>query len=89
MLRLSDGKWSTQNFIRCTQTTEQQLNDSILLVGQTITQANNPLDEDISEATAIVERVTKFQQGSVEIVEVEINPETTVGTFVNGELLTA
>jgi hypothetical protein len=88
MLRLSDGKWSTINFIRCTQTTEQQLNDSILLVGQTITQANNPLDDDISEATAIVERVTKFQQGSVEIIEVEINPETSVGTFVNGELLT-
>jgi hypothetical protein len=88
MLRLSDGKWSTQNFIRCTQTAEQQLNDSILLVGQTITQSNNPLDENISEAPAIVERVTKFQQGSVEIVEVEINPETTTGIFVAGELLT-
>ena len=44
MLRVSGGKWATQNFIRCTQTTEQALNDSIELVGQTITQVNNPAD---------------------------------------------
>ena len=42
MLRVSDGKWSTQNFIRCTQTTTQAELNSQLLVGQTITQANNP-----------------------------------------------
>ena len=87
MLRVSDGKWSTQNFIRCTQTTAQAVNDTILLVGQTITQANNPADDDVNDATAIVENITKFQQGSVEIIEVEINPETTVGTFVTGQLL--
>ena len=83
MLRVSGGKWSGQNFIRCTQTTAQALNDSTLLVGQTITQANNPADEDINVATAVVETVTKFQQGSVEIVEVEINPETTYWNFCN------
>jgi hypothetical protein len=87
MLRVSDGKWNKQNFIRCTQTTTQSINDSILLVGQTITQSNNPADDDIAEATAIVENITKFQQGSVEIIEVEINPEKTVGTFVNGEVV--
>jgi len=87
MLRVSDGKWNKQNFIRCTQSTSQAVNNSILLVGQTITQANNPSDDNIGEATAIVENITKFQQGSVEIIEVEINTDTTVGTFVNGEVL--
>ena len=88
MLRVSGGKWATQNFIRCTQTTEQALNDTIELVGQTITQANDPADDDVNLATAIVENVTKFREGSVEIIEVEINPETTVGTFVTGQTVT-
>ena len=88
MLRVSGGNWSTQNFIRCTQTTAQALNDTIELVGQTITQANDPADDDVNLATAIVENVTKFREGSVEIIEVEINPETTVGTFVTGQTVT-
>ena len=88
MLRVSDGKWSVQNFIRCTQTTAQALNDSIELVGQKITQSNNPSDDNINEATAIVENITKFQQGAVEIIEVEINSDTTTGTFINGETVT-
>jgi hypothetical protein len=87
MLRVSDGKWNKQNFIRCTQTTTQSANDSILLVGQTITQENNPASSTINKATAIVENITKFQQGSVEIIEVEINPDTTVGTFVTGQVV--
>ena len=88
MLRVSGGKWSTQNFIRCTQSTDFALNDSTELVGQTITQQNNPADSSINVATAIVENITKFREGSVEIIEVEINPETTVGTFVSGQTLT-
>ena len=50
-------------------------------------KSNNPADDDINEATAIVENVTKFQQGSVEIIEVEINPNTTTGTFVSGQVV--
>ena len=87
MLRVSGGKWSTQNFIRCTQTTEFALNDATELVGQTITQQNNPSDGDINTATAIVENITKFREGTVEIIEVEINSETTTGTFVTGQTL--
>ena len=87
MLRVSGGKWSSQNFIRCTQTVVQSLNDSLELVGQKITQANDPSDDDVNLATAIVETVTKFKEGSVEIIEVEINPETTVGTFVTGQII--
>ena len=87
MLRVSNGSWSTQNFLRCTQTAAQQLFDPLLLVGQTITQANNPADASINKATAVVENVTKFREGSVEIIEIEINADTTSGTFVSGEVI--
>jgi hypothetical protein len=88
LLRLSGGKWAAQNFIRCTQTTSQAENNSQLLVGQTITQLNNPADTTINDASAIVENITKFQQGSIEILEIDIRPETTTGTFVIGEEIT-
>jgi len=88
MLRLSAGQWSTQNFIRCKQTTGQLVNDPVFLVGQTITQANNPADATINVATAVVENITKFREGTIEIIEVEINEETTTGTFVTGEEVT-
>jgi len=87
MLRISDGKFSTNTFIRCTQTVPQALNNPIFLIGQKITQANNPASTTINLATAIVENVTKFREGTVEIIEIEINDETTTGTFVNGEVL--
>ena len=87
MLRISDGKFSTNTFIRCTQTVPQALNNPIFLIGQQITQANNPASTTINLATAIVENVTKFREGTVEIIEIEINDETTTGTFINGEVL--
>ena len=87
MLRVSDGNWSTDNFIRCTQTAAQSVNDPIYLIGQTITQANDPSDDDISLATAVVENVTKYQEGAVTIIEMGINSDTTTGTFVRGEVL--
>ena len=43
-------------------TTDFALNDSTELVGQTITQQNNPADSNINTATAIVENITKFQR---------------------------
>ena len=88
MLRVSGGSWNTQTFIRCTQTTLQQVGDPILLTGQTITQANDPADTDVNEATAIVESVLKFQEGSTQIVELILNTETTTGTFVAGAEVT-
>ena len=87
MLRVSDGKFSTNTFIRCTQTTAQALNDPIFLIGQVITQSNNPASDTINKATAVVENVTKFREGAVEIIEIEINDDTTTGTFVNGETI--
>ena len=87
MLRISDGKFSTNTFLRCTQTASQALNDPIFLVGQQIKQTNNPASTTINEATAIVENIIKFREGTVEIIEVEINDDTTTGTFVNGEII--
>ena len=87
MLRVSDGKFSTNTFLRCTQTAAQSTNNPIFLIGQQIKQTNNPANDSINEATAIVENVTKFREGTVEIIEIEINDETTVGTFVNDEVI--
>jgi len=88
MLRVSDGSWNVQTFLRCTQTVLQQAQDPIFLTGQTITQANDPSSGTVNEATAIVEAVLKFQEGSTQIIEIIINTETTTGTFVNGAEVT-
>ena len=88
MLRVSDGSWNVQTFLRCTQTTLQQAQDPIFLTGQTITQANDPADSNVNLATAIVENVLKFQEGSTQIIEIILNTKTTTGTFVNGAEVT-
>ena len=77
-----------RTFIRCTQTALQSVNDTIFLTGQTITQANDPADTNVNEATAIVENVLKFQEGSTTIIEIVLNDETISGTFVNGATVT-
>ena len=69
MLRVSDGSWNVQTFIRCTQTLLHQAQDPIFLTGQTITQANDPSSTTVNEATAIVENILKFQEGSTQIIE--------------------
>ena len=88
MLRVSDGSWNVQTFIRCTQTALQSVNNPIFLTGQTITQANDPSSTTINEATAIVENVLKFQEGSTQIIEIILNTDTVTGTFVNGAEVT-
>ena len=88
MLRVSDGSWNVQTFIRCTQTLLQQAQDPIFLTGQTITQANDPSSTTVNEATAIVENILKFQEGSTQIIEIILNLETITGTFVNGAEVT-
>ena len=88
MLRVSDGTWDVRKFIRCTQTALQSVNDPIFLTGQVITQANDPSSTTINEATAVVENVLKFQEGSTEIIEIVVNDDTLTGTFVNGATVT-
>ena len=88
MLRVSDGSWNVQTFIRCTQTALQSVNDPIFLTGQTITQVNDPSSTTVNKATAIVENVLKFTEGSTQIIEIILNLDTITGTFVNGAEVT-
>ena len=85
MIRVSDGDWDTKTVIRVKATGTQDLTK---LVGQTITQANNPGDITINEATAIVESVIKVLIGGIEITEITLGDDTIVGTFVIGQLIT-
>jgi len=85
MLRVSDGKWDTKKIIRCLALgTSEPTN----LIGQTITQANNPVSATVNEATAIVEDVFKFLIGGVEVTELVVGDDSVSGTFVAGETIT-
>ena len=85
MLRVSDGKWDTRKILRCL---EVGTSDATNLIGQTITQANNPTDTNINEATAIVEDVFKFLVGGVTVTELVLGDDSVNGTFVNGQTIT-
>ena len=77
MLRVSDGKWTTNKILR----TIQGINltgDTSLLIGRTITGLT-------SGATGLVEAVSKFQIGANEVTEFTLNEATIVGSFVTGE----
>ena len=85
MLRVSDGKWDTKKIIRCLAL---GTSDATNLIGQTITQANNPISSSVNEATAIVEDVFKFLIGGVEVTELVVGDDSVSGTFVAGETIT-
>jgi hypothetical protein len=85
MLRVSDGKWDTRKIIRALQVGTA---DAANLVGQTITQANDPTSATVNEATAIVEDVFKFLIGGVEVTELVVGDDSVSGTFVAGSTIT-
>ncbi len=74
MLRISDGKWTTNKILRAIAT----VGDTTQLVGRTITGQT-------SGATAFVEAVSKFQIGENEITEFTVAENTITGTFTTGE----
>ena len=84
MLRVSDGDWDTRTVIRVKATGTDDLTK---LIGQQITQPNDPSDYTINEATAIVESVVKLVIGGTEITEITLGKDTIVGTFVIGQVL--
>ena len=61
MLRVSDGSWNKQTFIRCTQTALQSVYDPIFLIGQKITQANDPSSTTINESKILFD-VVQYKQ---------------------------
>ena len=74
MLRISDGKWTTNKILRAIAT----VGDTTQLIGRTITGQT-------SGATAFVEAVSKFQIGANEITEFTLSEDTITGTFTTGE----
>jgi hypothetical protein len=74
MLRVSDGKFTTNKVLRAINPTSSTAN----LVGRMITGQS-------SNATAIVESVTVFLIGSSSVSEFILNSDSILGTFTVGE----
>ena len=74
MLRVSDGKWTTNKILRAISTA----GDTSELVGRTITGQT-------SNATGVIEAVSKFQISENEITEFTIGEDSIQGTFQTGE----
>ena len=85
IFRASDGKWDYRKILRCL---ELGTSDASTLVGQTITQADDPTDATVNKATAIVEDVYRFLIGGVTVTELVLGDDSVSGTFVAGQTIT-
>jgi hypothetical protein len=77
LLRVSDGKFTKNKILRSLELEGETLN----LIGRTITGKT-------SNATAIVENVSKFLIGSNTVSEFVLNKDSMLGTFLVGEQIT-
>jgi hypothetical protein len=77
LLRVSDGKFTKNKILRSLELEGETLN----LIGRTITGRT-------SNATAIVENVSKFLIGSNTVSEFVLNKDSMLGTFLVGEQIT-
>ena len=78
MLRVSDGRWSTDKVVRIIET---GTSDFTKAIGQTVTGST-------SGATALIATVIKFREGADLIAEINLDANSVVGTFTAGELVT-
>jgi hypothetical protein len=78
MLRVSDGRWSTDKVVRIIET---GTSDFTKAIGQTVTGSS-------SGATALIATVIKFREGADLIAEINLDANSVVGTFTAGELVT-
>ena len=78
MMRSSDGNWVSAIILRCSPGVNAI---STEIIGTTITGAS-------SGATAVVSGALSTAEGGVAIVEFELNPDSIVGTFTDGETIT-
>ena len=76
MLRVSDGEFTFNRVLRCLN----PIGDTGKLIGRQITGTT-------SNATAIVENISRFQVGSDLISEFLLNEESITGTFAVGETI--
>ena len=77
MLRVSDGKWTFQTILRCSPGTNSIASE---ISGRTITGQS-------SGATAVVAAASTTAEGGEAIVIFEINPDSLLGTFTDGETI--
>ena len=77
MMRASDGKWSDKTILRCSPGANAVASE---MVGVVITGQS-------SGATAVVAGALTTAEGGDSIVQFEINPESLVGTFTDGETI--
>jgi hypothetical protein len=78
MLRVSDGRWSTDKVIRVSEAGTSDFNKAI---GQRMVGAT-------SGATALIATIIKFREGADLIAEVNVDADSVTGTFVSGETVT-
>ena len=86
LLRVSDGKFNTQNVLKTTLVSPSD-GDMTKLVGQTITQANIAGNSVVNLASAVVESatVTAVNLGGIQrdVATLILNKESITGTFQN------
>ena len=78
MMRSSDGNWVSAIILRCSPGVNAV---STEIIGTTITGAS-------SGATAVVSGALSTAEAGEAIVEFELNPDSIVGTFTDGETIT-
>jgi hypothetical protein len=78
MMRTSDGNWVNQVILRCSPSANAIPTEliGVLITGQT------------SGATAVVSNALSTAEGGAAIVQFELNPDSIVGTFTDGESIT-
>ncbi len=76
MLKVSDGKWSSTKILRVLSSQ-----------GETLSLVGRSIKGRTSNATAIVENVSKFYIGASEVSEITLNDDTIVGTFQVDEII--
>ena len=79
LLRPSDGQWSTDKIMRVVESGTADFTNA---VGQIITGAT-------SGAKALISTVVKFREGATVIAELNLDRNSIVGTFQEGETISA
>lgn len=78
ILRPSDGKWTSDNTLRVTKIT----GDVFSLIGTKITGGT-------SGASATIENIVSFQEGTQAVYELFLNTDSIVGSFQSNEVITS
>lgn len=87
MLRVSDGKFSSDTIMNIKSATGDVANIS-QIVGKQVTQANQPLQPDINLATGLIENFIGLTVGDNVVYELVLTDNSVSGTFVAGQTVT-